>query len=379
MLLELLNFVKSLGKTSIEVYEWREMDVRKMRLPNAPDFSKFTTQQPSMTFNGLSLAHAVVKADYLDRRNLTMPGIGFLLQAGNLIDFGAVPIELKQGASKILNDFSLTSLAGRAGQGMAILYGQSLGMKFTAHLRSHVESLPAGSQGSIHKNKAMADFLFANNQHTILIESKGSFRLEKNDPTGIKSVLKGALLNQIDPWMTYLNPTPHNGYVVYSCLREKSWQPSALFVVDPEGGENQASEVPFSLDQVRRENYGAWLRAMGLNNAAHRLVKPSIEHPPSVDELFLIQEFNGRPYAFPRRYYPRYYGEFWLNPVIGIDLMVLRAISSIIRAPNATNQELLVDLPEGSADNQDETSIFPDGSILVSTGVNPSDMEIVRL
>lgn len=366
----ILSFVQSLGNTSIEVHEWKEADVRKARLPNSPDFCNLTTKQPDLAFSGWGLAHAIVKADYLDRRNPTMPGLGFLLQAGNLIDFCASPIQLKVGASKALNDFSLTSLAGRVGQGLAILYGHRLGLNFSAHLRTHVESLPIGSPGAKHKGKAMADFLFANGNKTVLIESKGSFTQRENDPTAIKSVLKGALTAQVDPWMGYLQPTPNNGYVVYSCLRETSWAPSALSVVDPNGDDGKAADVPFSSEYVMRENYGAWLRAMGLSQAAERLtrsngtaVEEGFEVQP-VDTEFLVYEHEGREFAVvaERHYLHRY--PFWGLPAVGIDVSVLKAISTIIETPGLTLAEQLVNLPSQVDAPQESCSIFPDGSVL---------------
>ena len=100
----IMSFIESLGNTSIEVYEWTESDVQKRRLPNSPDFLTLTAKLPSLQFSGWSLAHAVVKADHLDRRNLTMPGIGFLLQASSLLDYSKPQIGLKVGASKALSD-----------------------------------------------------------------------------------------------------------------------------------------------------------------------------------------------------------------------------------------------------------------------------------
>lgn len=238
MLGNLWNMVQLIGKTSIEVYEWKEADVRLKRLQNTPDFQQLTTALPNLSFSGWSLAHAVVKADYLDERNLTVPGLGFLLETGNLLSFGASPIQLKAGASKVLNDVSSTSLSGRLAQGLAILYAQqALGLQFTAHLCSHVAAQPAGSVAASHLGEAMADFLFTDGKDTVLVEAKGSFTLAMNDPTNIKSKLKTALTNQIDPWLGHLAPTPKNGYVVYACLREPNWQNSALSVVDPPGEE----------------------------------------------------------------------------------------------------------------------------------------------
>lgn len=381
----ILNFVRALGNTSIEVHEWKESDVQKARLSNSPDFYKLTTKRPDLAFSGWSLAHAIVKADYLDRRNLTMPGLGFLLQADNLIDFSKSPIELKVGTSKALNDFSLTSLAGRVGQGLAMLYGHRLGLKFCAHLRSHVESLPAGSPAAMHKGQAMADFLFADNKKTVLIESKGSFTLKENDPTAIKSLLKGALKAQVDPWMGYLQPPPSNGYVIYSCLRENSWAPSALSVVDPNGEDGMSADVPFSCEQVIRENYGAWLRAMGLPQAAERLIRPrgaalpdGIEEQPVAVE-FLVYEHEGRNFAVcTERYdWPSY--PYWHLPVMGIDLSVLEAISTAIETPDRTLIQLLVNLPSPADALQESISIFPDGSALGWLGKRPSRSRTVRL
>jgi hypothetical protein len=383
MLGSLWNLVRSLGQTSVEVYEWQETDVRKPRLPSPPNFTKLTTQRPDLTFSGWNLAHAVVKADYLDRRNLAMPGFGFLLQAEALIEFGKSPLALKAGASKALNDVSSTSLSARVGQGLAILYGHSLGLAFTAHLRSHVQGLPASTLAGANKERAMADFLFANKHQTVVIESKGSFTLKANNPTAIKSVLRGALAKQVDPWMNYLQPSPSNGFVVYSCLREASRVPSALFVVDPEGGEGAAADVPFKPDQVLRENYASWLRAMRLPDAAARLLRATSdqENGTPTEVTFLTARIDGREYAFREDHFdwPPNYGR-WQLPAIGIDLAVLRAISNAISAPNIDLADSLRDFaPQTTSERQGYASIFPDGSLLGSLDATPLDYENVRL
>lgn len=377
----ILHFIQSLGHTSIEVHEWQEADVRKARLPNAPNINKLAAKQPNLTFSGWSLAHAVVKADYLDKRNLAMPGLGFLIQASNLIDFGKSPIALREGASKALNDFSLTSLSGRVGQGLAILYGHRRGWKFTAHLRSYVAQLPAGSAGTKHLDDAMADFLFADNTQTILVEAKGSFTQKDNNPTDIKSVLKGALKSQIDPWMKYLHPAPSNGYVVYACVREKSWDPSAVFVVDPEGAEKPEADVPFSPDQVMRENYGAWLRAMGLTEPGERLVRPNVPtdaRAPS-EVTFFISSIDGREYAFRDEPFGWPLHSGWFVPAMGLDLQALKAISAAIQRPDASLAELLRDAPPPTPERQDALSMFPDGSVFGFEVPPPVRVEAVRL
>lgn len=373
----LLELIQSLGRTSIEVHEWNQADVRKKRLPNASKLGALSTQHRDLSFSGCNLAHAVVKADFMDRRNLTMPGLGFLLQACSVIDFGKSPIELKSGAPKALNDFSLSSMAGRVGQGLAILYGHRLGLRFAAHLRSHVESLPAGSAGLLHKNEAMADFLFADDQQTVIVESKGSFSLRENDPSPIKAVLKGALQNQVDPWMLRLQPTPSNGYVIYSCVREGGSEPSAIFVVDPEGGATESSDVPLSVEQVMRANYATWLRAMGLTDSAERLLNSLLDVGKAVEHDFIIIEVEGRKFAFLDNWHP--YIPFlrprWIRRQVGIglDLLVLQAISRAIQSSDASLQELLANFHNVSDFTYRGASIFPDGSIFGSIKFSVTD------
>ena len=228
----------------------------------------------------------------------------------------------------------------------------------------------------------MADFLFANKHQTVVVESKGSFTLKENDPTAIKSVLKGALTKQVDPWMGYLQPTPSNGFVVYSCLREASGVPSALFVVDPAGEEGEAPQLPFTSDQVRRENYAGWLRAMGLPGAAARLARasPDQENETPVEVPFLIATIDGRAFAFREASFdwPPHYG-LWQLPVIGIDLAVLRAISNAVSAPNAGFANSLQEFPPQSTNQRGYASIFPDGSFLGPVDGTPFDFEVVRL
>lgn len=370
----LLSTVRALGNTSIEVHEWKESDVRRPRLPNSPNFRTLTTKRSDLSFSGWNLAHAIVKADYLGRRNPTIPGVSFLLQSNNLIDFTKSPIELKVGASKELNDVSLTSLSARVGQGLAILFGHSLGLKFTAHLRSYVRSLPAGNPAAMHAGDAMADFLFADDNRTVLIESKGTFTLQDNDPTTIKAVLKKALTAQVDPWMGHLQPSPQNGYVVYSCLRESSWAHSALSVVDPKSDDGKSANVPFDRENVMRENYGAWLRVMGLPLAAERLTRqPSAvvaarfeERPVSID--FWVYEHEGRHFAVraePHVLFPfPFRDEFQAPFMVGIDYSVLSAISAVINRTDDALIDLLGHIPSQVDARQEYVSVFPDGTVL---------------
>lgn len=354
--------LSSVRKTSVQVYEWEKSFATADRLPKFSHIDDVANRHPDLGFSGHKFAHAVVKAEYLIKSDYTLPSIGFLFQAYDILNFTAPIIELRPGASRVLNDFSNSAMAGRIGQGLCLLYAHSLGFKFTAHLRSHVESLPVGSRAYKRRKDAAADFLFTNGLKTILVESKASFSLIENNPSAIKKVLKKALIRQIDPWMKYLKPTPSNGYVMYSCLREGTWEPSAIFVVDPEGEDSDEAPILFDVEQVMRENYSGWLRAMGLADSASRLLNSSTDvGEPTLYEFFVL-EYQGRKFAYPVDYmyvinYP------WGKPVIGIDLTVLQAISEVIVAKEKTLESLLSDYVPLVVEESVAFSVFPDGSV----------------
>lgn len=374
------DFLRRLGTTSIEVYEWSEADVRVRRLARSSSINTLTTKKPDLNFSGISLAHAVVKADYLDRRSLLMPGLGLLLQSYGILDAWSNPIALRCGASRVLNDVSQTSLAARLGQGLTILYGQSLGLKFAAHLRSHL----AAKYAAASPRGAIADFIFADGERSALFESKASFTLQANDHSHIKRVLKDALENQVDTGMKQVTPTPSNGYVIYSCLRERTWGPSAMFVVDPPSNSEGSPKINLTPDLVLRENYAAWLRAMGLLGSAARLLREPLdgEEEPEMF-LFYLQEMRGRTYAFSAFSLAPY--NFQPSPAvaIGLDIEVLRAVSNAVLASD-DSQELRVELNNADSamkefEQSEGLSFFPDGSVFGFVHSRPAEMDFLLL
>lgn len=370
MFSSIFEFIQRLGNTFIEVYEWPETTVRMKRLKDEPDFDTLTQRKADLSFNGVGLAHAVVRADYLDRRSLVTPGIAFLLQAHGIVDFGSRPVALKNGTNAAMNDFSLTSLAGRVGQGLTILYAHSLGMKFTAHLHSHLASLNGGAAVS----GPVADFLFSDGVQSIVFESKASFALQDNDPSHIKGRLKSALERQVDPSLMRITPTPSNGYVVYSCLRESAWRPSAIFVVDPPSDSQGAADIPCSPEQIWRENYGAWLRAMGLHEAGQRLIGAPHSSGEPREEAFALRDIGGRRYAF--RLNPNLPSLDWDLPCIslGIDLEVLEVLSKVLQSPTTEDVKLDLSTFTTFSEQSDEVSVFPDGSIFGRLRTWPDDV-----
>jgi len=261
---------KLFHKRTIEVWEWNQSDILKKRLPNDPDWSSLATQHAAMSFTPLELAHAVVKADFLNPSNLILPGIGFLLQASQIVDFNQVDFRLADGGATALNDFSATSLCGRLAQGFALLYADQKGYSFVGPLKAHLVACGVLSPGA--KGVKAADFLFEDaNKNRIIVESKGSFADAENDPTTVKSKLKRALKKQVTPWINKLTPPASKGFVFLSHMREtRHKEKSAFIFVDPPA-DQIIDPVDVPEDWLKRHNYAAWLTIMGLPGPAQRL------------------------------------------------------------------------------------------------------------
>ncbi|SMC51193.1 hypothetical protein SAMN06297251_10381 [Fulvimarina manganoxydans] len=337
MLKYVCNVMASMGPSAIDLYEWKRADVLKKRLSNKPLWSHLATSVGILPFTGIRLAHAVVKADYLIKRNFALPSLGFILQMDRIIDFGSsANIKLMPGASSILADVTQSSLAGRVGQGLSILFAEARGYNFLGHLGSDPTVLAyLAATGS----ERVADFLFEHEDSSrMILESKASFTLEDNVCTPIKRTLKRALSEQVIPWLGAVTPTPSKGYAAYSCLRETGNSTrSAIVFVDPPGKEDDGPQVHLPKDWVRRQNYAAWLRVMGLHDASNRLKSnrdTEITGGPS-DVLMPVVAIDGRRYGILRLSEPSI-NLIEMSFVIGIEVGALRAISdSIAGEPKA--------------------------------------------
>lgn len=363
MIRDICNVLAAMGRTSIDLHEWQRASVVMARLPRNASWSDHANCAGSMSFSGINLAHAVAKADYLIVRNYALPSLGFLLQVDQIIDFSSRSnLRLVPGAPSVLNDVTQSSLIGRVGQGLALLFAASLGYPFVGHLASDpnvISHLPSLD------NVRVADFLLENAAGgRIIVESKATFSLAENKCTPVKAVLKKALLEQVDPWMSIVKPSPAKGYVMYSCLREAgSGTPSAITFVDPP--EQKAEfQIEFPEEWVRRHNYAAWLRVMGLRGAADRL-RGNSEQPKTIadapttrfrrvrlnDRDFLVLASLDRLEGFPDKRF-----------AIGIDRSALQMVSKTIHGSAGALLEY-VPQPFRAADEDVPLSIFPDGSL----------------
>ncbi|MDA8350449.1 MAG: hypothetical protein M0038_16900 [Pseudomonadota bacterium] len=205
---------------------------------------------------GLQLAHAVIKADRVRRLPFEwLAGLAFLMEHLPTFDWREDNLRLFDGISQAYADFTGSSLSGRVGQGLALLLMEQMGFRFVGQYPRP----PSGPR---------PDFIVESSGpsgHRALVESKGSF-VRRDDRHNIKGVLNEGLVQ-------VTGVAPHGAtksFVVGSFLREagdKSNEPSLVSFLDPESNGNvQSDRLP--PDWVVRQNYAAWLDAMGLHEAA---------------------------------------------------------------------------------------------------------------
>lgn len=362
MIRYICNVLAAMGPSAIDLYEWDRADVLLPRLPRNASWSTYATSAGTLPLTGIRLAHAVVKADYLIARNYALPSLGFLLQMDQIIDFtSATNLKLVAGASSILADVTQSSLAGRVGQGLSILFAEARGYNFLGHLSSDpsVSAHPAAT-----RPKRLADFLFEHaNRSRMILESKASFTLVDNACSPIKRMLQKALMEQVDPWMGIITPSPSKGYAAYSCLREVgNATRSAIVFVDPPGEKGDGPHVRLPEDWTRRQNYAAWLRAMGLPEAAERLssrAKRTAGEP--ADVLMPVVAIDGRRYGVLSSFERPMYSSR-MRFAIGIEVDALRAIGDAIAgSPDA----LLKYQPQRREEGEraEPLSILSDGTL----------------
>lgn len=368
------SIIASFGQKTLPVVEFPLATVAGKPLPNGATWSGTASPRPDLRFTGTELAHAVIKADFLNRVNPLMPGLAFVLQSHLLVDWQSPILRLRNGATEVLSDFVEKSLAGRLGQGLSILHAHQEGFAFHGHLSSVLVAQGLPIKNAKGQDIPIADFLIEGGSGVRgLLESKASFRQLTNCPKATKAVLRKALGSQVSPWMGRLNPPVTKAYVVASYVRDDSQagtEPSVLAFVDPEdtpdGGDIQVSSA-----ELRRENYAAWLTAMGLTDTAVRLLKRTAEGSTQVP--FIVFEIAGLEFAFPwigldmwdciphphsLRTRPGYMA-------FGLEVRVLEAISASIRGDDAQLSEI-EPLGESRLSNSENYSysIFPDKTFL---------------
>lgn len=382
MIRSLCNMLMAFGQKSVEIYEWDKSKIVGGRLDDHAVWGSVTSPRAQLQFNGWELAHAVVKADFVISGNYGLASLGFLFQMDRILDFTSSPnLRLAKGAARAMNDVTQTSVIGRVGQGLSILFAQSLDYRFACHLATLPEvGTWLAANRSIKEEKKVADFLFENEAgQRMILESKATFTLDTNNPIAVKGKLRPALMKQVEPWMPRINPSALKGFAVHSALRERGAAPSAIAFVDPEG-DGPAGEVS---SFVRRENYAAWLAVMGIRGGADRLrgTQFTDEFDPTPVELLLADigcrkyalvisdELIFRPIAMKKRpphHPPKIsFGDSHLVPhlfAIGLEIEGARAVQ---KALQGNDEALLAYRPDtdGEVPTDVLRSIFPDGTL----------------
>ncbi len=212
------------------------------------------TSPGEMRFSGWRLAHAVTKTDLM--RGFLLSGLhrlGVFLEMCAMLDWREIPLRLFRDRGTALADFSGTSLSGRLGQGAALLLLEEKGYGFASRYPR-----PTKEKG--------ADFLCQNAiGERALVEAKGSFVRFDHTPN-----IKGDLAEAITQ-LQAAGIHRDKDFAVATYIREVDDphdEPSLVAFVDPDPTDQAP---PPHNDDVRRENYAAWLDGMGFVEAASDL------------------------------------------------------------------------------------------------------------
>ena len=258
--------------------------------------------QEYMQLSAWRLAHAVIKADCL-RTPLAGPHllatVGFVLEQTYLFDWTQEELRLAKGMSGYYADVSRSSLAGRIGQGMAILFLEKRGYSYVGHFATmwgqHKKELPRQRTTG---NRRMPDFIVERAdaaRERALAEAKCSF-LRPRNPSKIKTTLRDGL-KQLEGWDRRITPQPTKSFVVGTFLRETadpSEETPLIAFVDPEPGPPEGP-IDFPEDAIRRANYAAWLSLMGFGDSASSL-RTGVRRKGQSYQLYAITLW-GRQYA----------------------------------------------------------------------------------
>ncbi len=298
-----------------------------------------------MRFHFLQLAHAIAKTDLAQQLppiSLIRRTLAFLLEWGNAISSnnGNVRLDVSGYA-----DFVGTSLIGRLGQGLGLLYCQQRGYTYLSSYSRVFGQPPSGSP-----KRKVPDFVLEKKSSPgvrALLEAKASASVKTSPRRLLKSAVE-KLEYGFERARTYVS----EGYATAVMLRNfDTADDSEGFVVQIPGSQPSS---PSHDDDIVRHNYGAWLKFMGLTSLAGALLR-RIRRPilPSTSVWVLETDQARRreiaisplpPIWWPPEimlWYPdsnlwyrrfwRFFANGWAVVVIGIDLMNLRLIATAVR------------------------------------------------
>lgn len=299
----------------------------------------------------LRLSHAVIKADFTKEPALAWAAsLGFFFQQLAILSWNKGELRLQPDLIDACADFFGTSLAGRIGQGVALLMMEERGCHYVAHFeRRH------GEQGP--------DFIMESRTGRALVEAKGMFA-RPNTNSQVKRVLRGGLQQLEVP--EDQRRGADKSFCIATVLREVGdphLEPSMVAFVDP-NQEGQGTQDPA---WVVRENYGGWLRAMGQFSSAARLAYPDLGGDDAPLSPF---RFRGADYEVALLGLVPF-GAEWGAPIEGVQCLVAGLPSRLLGVLAKTSsissegaEDVLRDLPRQSVVVEEGVSVFADGSLL---------------
>jgi hypothetical protein len=341
-----------------------------------------------LQITGWRLAHAVKKADCLRQMPFTfLQRLGFLLEQFPMLDWRRGNLRLRDGIATAYADFAGTSLAGRIGQGVALLFMENRGYVFVGHYQR-----PLRRPGPDFVFEQPSSDYSASNR--ALVEAKGAFVLHARQPD-IKGVLREGL-KQIKKAKA---ARVAKSFAIGTFLREQadtSSEPSLVAFVDPDG-RGESDSVDDYPDWIIRANYAAWLAAMGFHDAASDLRMRTPRQNPETLGIRVVS-LSGIPYGVMVLQFVAEDLEF-SNPhfwpwhvsrclVAGLPMRILRAIERAMDHPDhvlggSADDGLMSQLPSHEwRDGNLKGSILTDGSLLAmlrAEDVLGADREEVRL
>ena len=370
------------GRSCLPVYEFSEHDVEQPRREISPRLAQPTAELP---VDAWRLAHAVKKADcarWPTSRILWPTVTGFLLENIYLFDWNSKNLRLSSSMSDFHADFSGTSLSGRIGQGMALLFLEDRGYSYLGRFTTLYPECSRDSK--------TPDFVVENNsKDRVLAESKGGF-MRLDDSPGIKDRFRKAL-TQLRGGHEWLSSGVDRGFAIGTFLREIGDRryPSLTAYVETDLGKPRGS-IDLPPDAILRANYAAWLSMMGLDGPAFRLraregrpqprqlprlalgkreyvvaiasIRPSYRHHAHDPDLRrLVREWMGPPIGF------------WHDGVsvelIGLDLEVVHRLEatlreSVLQATMEVGPAERHDVLEEFEGGEFRGSVFSDGSLI---------------
>lgn len=235
-------------------------------------------------FNILQLAHGVAKADIargVSRWTVLRRAVGFLWEWGDSLSAKANNLRLDV---QQYSDFVASSLTGRIGQGLSILYCENQGFNYVGHYRAVVHSsIPKGPDFVVEKRDGGQAFVEAK-ASTLRVQARNEKRILTRQLREARSQIEAGFRACKRITM---------GYATAVLLRSLQDAHDSKAVVQLLTS-NEAPE-PNEGDAILRSNYAGWLALMHHLPLSQALM---LREPSDVPRLrFSIVELARRDFA----------------------------------------------------------------------------------